>query len=96
MNNMQIRQFDKLQNLVREAADQILKLKLENKRLNKQISDLQNNVDNNTNKNNDKLTEEITHLKSENKALLDKQQVISSRLRKVLAKVKSLSEGVES
>ena len=93
---MQIRQFEKLQSLVKEATDQILKLKLENKRLNQQISELQNNVENHTNKNNDKLTEEITHLKSENKALQEKQQVISSRLRKVLAKVKNLSEGVES
>ena len=93
---MQIRQFEKLQSLVKEATDQILKLKLENKKLNKQISDLQNNVENHTNINNDKLTEEIKHLKSENKALHEKQQVISSRLRKVLAKVKNLSEGVES
>jgi len=93
---MQIRQFEKLQSLVNEAADQILKLKLENKRLSQQFSDLQNNVENLTNKNNDKLTEEIKHLKSENKALQEKQQVISSRLRKVLAKVKNLSEGVES
>ena len=91
---MQIRQFEKLQSLVNEAADQILKLKLENKRLSQQVSDLQNNVENHTN--NDKLTEEIKHLKSENKALQEKQQVISSRLRKVLAKVKNLSEGVES
>jgi len=52
--------------------------------------------ENHKNKNNDKLTEEVKHLKSENKALLEKQQVISSRLRKVLAKVKNLSEGVES
>jgi FtsZ-binding cell division protein ZapB len=93
---MQIRQFEKLQSLVNEAADQILKLKLENKRLSQQVSDLQNNVENHTNKNNDKLTEEIKRLKSENKALQEKQQVISSRLRKVLAKVKNLSEGVES
>ena len=93
---MQNRQFEKLQSLVKEATDQILKLKLENKSLNQQISELQNNVENHTNKNNDKLTEEVKHLKSENKALLEKQQVISSRLRKVLAKVKNLSEGVES
>jgi len=93
---MQFRQFEKLQSLVNEATDQILKLKLENKRLNQQISELQNNVENHKNKNNDKLTEEVKHLKSENKALLEKQQVISSRLRKVLAKVKNLSEGVES
>ncbi len=93
---MQIRQFDKLQGLVKEAVDQILKLKLENKNSHRQISELREKIENNTHKNNETLSEEIEHLKSENNTLREKHQVISSRLRKVLVKVKSLTEGVES
>ena len=93
---MQIRQFEKLQGLVKETVDQILRVKLENKNLQKQINELRDKLDNNTNVNNDNLSSEIERLNSENKMLREKQRVISSRLRKVLAKVKNLSEGVES
>ncbi len=93
---MQIRQFDKLQTLIKEAVDQILKLKLENKKLRIQINELRDKVDNGSEINNDKFSGEIERLNAENKSLRDKHQVISSRLRKVLVKVKSLSEGVES
>ena len=93
---MQIRQFDKLQGLIKEAVDQILKLKLENKNSHRQISELREKIENNAHKNNETLSGEIERLKSENNALHEKHQVISSRLRKVLAKVKSLNEGVES
>ena len=93
---MQIRQFERLQSLVKEAVDQILKLKIENKELHNQISELNKKIEDTTNNNNTELAEEVERLKSENKKLHDKHQVISTRLRKVLAKVKNLSEGVES
>ena len=93
---MQIRQFEKLQSLVKEAVDQLLKVKLENKNLHQQISELKSQIENSTNTNNGNLTEEIERLKSENSALQEKHRVISSRLKKVLVKVKSLSDGVES
>ena len=93
---MQIRQFDKLQSLVKEAVDQILKLKLENKNLHRQISEMHVKVENSAHKNNEKFSAERDRLKSENIALREKHQVISARLRKVLVKVKSLSDGVES
>ena len=93
---MQIRQFDKLHSLVKEAVDQILKLKLENKNLHRQISEMREKVENSTHKNNEKFSAEIDRLKSENITLREKHQVISARLRKVLVKVKSLTDGVES
>ena len=93
---MQIRQFDKLHSLVKEAVDQILKLKLENKNLHRQISEMRVKVENSTHKNNDKISAERDRLKSENIVLREKHQVISARLRKVLVKVKSLTDGVES
>ena len=93
---MQIRQFERLQILVNEAVDQLLKIKLDNKNLHQQISELKTQIEKSSNKNNGNLTEEIERLKSENSALQEKHQVISSRLKKVLVKVKNLSEGVES
>ena len=45
---MQIRQFEKLQILVKEAVDQLLKVKLENKNLHQQISELRTKLENNT------------------------------------------------
>ena len=77
-----------------EEADR--KLKLENKNSHSQISELREKIENNTHKNNEAISGEIERLKSENNALREKHQVISSRLRKVLAKVKSLTDGVES
>ena len=93
---MQLRQFEKLQVLVKEAADQILKLKLENKTLTHQLAELRNQAGKTSNKSDGKLTDEVKRLKEENKKLLEKQQVISSRLNRVLIRVKGLGEGVES
>jgi FtsZ-binding cell division protein ZapB len=94
---MNIRQFEKLRGLVKEAADQILKLKLENKNLQKQLTELREKSQEGLGGTEAKeLTGQIDRLKAENSVLREKHQVISTRLRKVLVKVKNLSEGVES
>ena len=93
---MQIRQFEKLQKLVKEAVDQLLKTKLENKTLIQQNGELRKQVEKASNSSDIQLIGEVKRLREENKLLLEKQQMVSARLHRVLARVKNLGEGVES
>ena len=93
---MQIRQFEKLHTLIKEAVDQLIKLKLENKSLLQKNEELRKQIEKNSQKSDKNLTEELRKLRAENRNLQNKHQVISSRLSKVLARVKDLGEGVES
>lgn len=93
---MQIRQFEKLKTLVKEAVDQLLKTKLENKTLLQQNEELRKKLEKASNSSDVQLAGEVKRLREENKTLLEKQQMVSARLNRVLARVKNLGEGVES
>lgn len=94
MNN--IRQFDRLQILVKESADLLIRLKLENKKLKEENEKLLKQLEQYKNNDSGQATEEIEKLKARNDALKEKHDLISSRLSAVLDRVQNLTGGVES
>ena len=93
MNN--IRQFDRLQVLVKESADLLVRLKLENKKLKEENEKLLKQLEQYKNNDSGQATEEIEKLKARNHALKEKHDLISSRLSAVLDRVQNLTGGVE-
>ncbi len=94
MNNL--RQFDKLQTLVKEAADLLIRLKFENKKLREENENLLKKLEKNKNNGNAQTSEEVEQLKEKNRALQQKHDLISRRLSDVLDRVQNLTGGVES
>jgi FtsZ-binding cell division protein ZapB len=94
VNNL--RQFDKLQILVKEAADLLIRLKFENKKLREENEKLVKKLAQIENNENYQTTGEIEQLRAKNRALKQKHDLISSRLSAVLDRVQNLTGGVES
>ncbi len=88
---MSLEQFNRLQELVKESADLIVRLKFENNTLREKNEKLQEEVKTGTNKS----VQKLDRLKAENSLLKRRQERVTSRLMHLRNKVKSLTEGVE-
>ncbi len=88
---MSLEQFNRLQKLVKESADLIVRLKFENNTLKEKNEKLQEEVKTGT----DKSVQKLDRLKAENSLLKQRQERVTSRLMHLRNKVKSLTEGVE-
>jgi FtsZ-binding cell division protein ZapB len=89
---MSIEQFNRLQQLVKESSDLIIRLKFENNTLKEKNEKLQEEVKDGTNKS----VQKLKRLVAENNLLKQRQDKVTSRLMHLRNKVKSLTEGVES
>jgi FtsZ-binding cell division protein ZapB len=89
---MNLEQFDRLQELVKESTDLIVRLKFENNTLREKNEKLQEEVKTGTNKS----VQKLKRLETENNLLKQRQEKVTSRLIHLRNKVKSLTEGVES
>ena len=89
---MSLEQFNRLQHLIKESVDLIIKLKFENNTLREKNEKLQEEVKDGTNKS----VQKLKRLDAENSLLKQRQEKVTSRLMHLRNKVKSLTEGVES
>jgi FtsZ-binding cell division protein ZapB len=89
---MTLEQFSRLQQLVQESADLIVRLKFENNTLKEKNEKLQEEVKDGTIKS----VQKLKRLEAENNLLKQRQEKVTSRLMHLRNKVKSLTEGVES
>ena len=89
---MSLEQFNRLQQLVKESTDLIVRLKFENNTLREKNEKLQEEVKDGTNKS----VQKLKRLETENSLLKQRQEKVTSRLMHLRNKVKSLTEGVES
>jgi len=89
---MSLEQFSQLQQLVKESADLIIRLKFENNTLREKNEKLQTEVKNGLNKS----VQKLKRLEAENSLLKEQQEKVTSRLIHLRNKVKSLTVGVES
>ena len=89
---MSLEQFNRLQQLVKESVDLIIKLKFDNNILREKNEKLQKEVKDDTNKS----VQKLKRIESENSLLKQQQEKVTSRLMHLRNKVKSLTEGVES
>ena len=89
---MEIKNFDRLQVLVKEASDLIIKLKFENKSLKEKNTKLQEELNNGSQKS----VQKLKRLEENNHNLRQRQEKITSRLTHLRNKVRSLTDGVES
>jgi FtsZ-binding cell division protein ZapB len=89
---MTLEQFSRLQQLVHESADLIIRLKFENNTLREKNEKLQEEVKDGTIKS----VQKLKRLEAENNLLKQRQEKVTSRLMHLRNKVKSLTEGVES
>lgn len=93
---MQIAQFDRLKQLVKECTEQIYSLKLDNNKLKRENERLKEQITGINVKLPKNVTEKYKTLEQENIKLRDEQQIITSRLVILLDRVKALAGGVES
>jgi FtsZ-binding cell division protein ZapB len=93
---MQLAQFDKLQQLVKDSADILIRLKFELRTLKKENEQLKEKINNPEYHVSPEITEKIKLLERENNELRDRERLFRTRLVNLLAKVRSLSPGVES
>ena len=89
---MKLDQFDRLQQLVHQATDVVMKLKFENKALADKNVKLQENLNIKT----EKTEQKLKRLEEENNSLKQKQEKVTSRLMHLRNKLRSLTTGVES
>ena len=89
---MKLDQFDRLQKLVMEAIDVVMKLKIENKALADKNVILQEDLNVKT----EKTVQKLKRLEEENNSLKQKQEKVTSRLMHLRNKLRSLTTGVES
>ena len=89
---MTLEQFNRLQQLVKESADLIIRLKFENNTLKEKNEKLEEEVKDGTYKS----VQKLKRLEAENNLLKQRQEKVTSRLMHLRNKVKSLTEGVES
>jgi FtsZ-binding cell division protein ZapB len=93
---MQIAQFDRLKQLVKECTEQLYSLKLDNNKLKRENERLKEQITGINVKLPKNVTEKYKTLEQENIKLRDEQQIITSRLVILLDRVKALAGGVES
>ena len=89
---MNLEQFNRLQQLVKESTDLIVRLKFENNTLREKNEKLREEVKDST----DKSVQKLKRLEEQNSLLKQRQEKVTSRLMHLRNKVKSLTEGVES
>ena len=89
---MSLEQFSHLQQLVKESADLIIRLKFENNALREKNEKLQKEVQNGVNKS----VQKLKRLEAQNSLLRQKQEKVTSRLIHLRNKVKGLTVGIES
>ncbi len=89
---MKLDQFDRLQQLVKETADVVIKLKFENKTLAHKNVKLQEELNTKT----EKTVQNLKRLEEDNNFLRQRQEKVTSRLMHLRNKLKSLTTGVES
>jgi FtsZ-binding cell division protein ZapB len=89
---MSLDQFERLQQLVKDSSDLIVRLKFENNTLKEKNEKLQEELKDGTNKS----VQKLKRLETENTQLKQRQEKVTSRLMHLRKKVKSLTEGVES
>lgn len=94
MNNL--RHFEKLQTLVKETADLLVRLKFENKKLREENEKLLKKLENLKIDNGGQTTKEIERLRAKNLVLQQKHDLISTRLSAVLDRVQNLTGSVDS
>jgi FtsZ-binding cell division protein ZapB len=93
---MQLGQFDKLQQLVKESAEFLIRLKFENRNLKKENEQLKQKINNTEYHVSPEITKRIKILERENTELRDREKLIRTRLVNLLTRIKSLSVGVDS
>lgn len=93
---MQIAQFERLKQLVKQCTEQVYSLKLDNNKLKQENERLKEQITGINLKLPKNVTEKYKTLEQENIKLRDKQQIITSRLVILLDRVKALAGGVES
>ena len=89
---MKLDQFDRLQQLVKETADVVIKLKFENKALADKNVKLQEELNTKT----EKTVQNLKRLEKENNFLRQRHEKVNSRLMHLRNKLRSLTTGVES
>ena len=92
---MKLDQYEKLKIKVKEASELITNLKLENRKLKNENEQLKEKYDHVSRKIPSEITEKSNKMNYENKMLISKQNLISSRLTHLLGRIKNLTEGVE-
>jgi cell division protein FtsB len=93
---MQLAQFDKLQQLVKDSADSLIRLKFENRNLKKENEQLKQKINNPEYNVSPELSEKIKKIERENGELHDREVLFRTRLLNLLTRIKSLSPGVDS
>jgi FtsZ-binding cell division protein ZapB len=93
---MQLTQFDKLQQLVKDSAELMIRLKFENRNLKKENEKLTQTINNPEYRVSAEVSQRLKNLERENTELRDREKLIRSRLVNLLTKIKSLSAGVDS
>ncbi len=89
---MKLDQFDRLQQLVKDTADVVIKLKFENKALADKNLKLQEELNTKT----EKTVQKLKRAEEENNFLRQRQEKVTSRLMHLRNKLRSLTTGVES
>jgi len=93
---MQLAQFDKLQQLVKESAELLIRLKFENRTLKKENEQLKQKIKNPEYHVSPEISEKIKTLERENTELRDREKLFRTRLSNLLIRIKTLSVGVDS
>jgi FtsZ-binding cell division protein ZapB len=93
---MQLAQFDKLQQLVKDSADILVRLKFENRNLKKENEQLKQKITSPEYHVSPEIAEKIKKLERENNELHDREVLFRTRLFNLLTRIKSLSPGVDS
>jgi FtsZ-binding cell division protein ZapB len=93
---MQLAQFDKLQEIVKESADILIRLKFENRNLKKENEQLKQKITDPEYHVSPEIAEKIKILERENGELRDREKLFRNRLFNLLTRIKSLSPGVDS
>lgn len=92
---MQLEQFDKLEQNVKNIVDFVFKIKIENHKLKNEIASLKKQLENISNEEIKYETEKEEIENWENSFPSEKRDFAVSRLDKVLKSLKNLSKGVE-
>lgn len=89
---MILEQFDRLQQLVKNTTDLLVRIKYENQTLKEKNEKLNNELQNGS----QKAVQKLKRLEKENNSLKQQQEKVTSRLMHLRNKIRSLTEGVES
>ena len=94
-NNMNLEQFDKLEQNIKKSVKYILDLKAENNKLKKEVESLKNQLETTSERGIKKLNNKNTKNTVRETFPKDKTYTIASQLDEVLKKMRSFTTGVE-